>query len=163
MTKLGRNVAFFLCAVFYLEMDITVEKFNRQCHTDINNNECIGYVQKRMGSRLRERKKKSLCTTVDDKGKKKRSSLGGNGKLIAKTISKLTVHYGLAIRRNCDPVKKMHDAIWATFNHYSSTSNNPNHSKCPIGAGSWCYCQRASANNKLVFFYTITSPCHKMF
>lgn len=33
-------------------------------------------------------------------------------------IDKLTVYYGLAIRRNCDSVEKIYNAIWATYYHY---------------------------------------------
>ncbi|XP_067205402.1 uncharacterized protein [Linepithema humile] len=104
--------------------------------TVINKKECVGHVQKRMGSRLRE------C-------KKKNKGLGGKGKLTGKIIDKLSVYYGLAIRRHCESVEKMKNAIWATFYHYSSTDKSPQHSKCPEGAESWCEYQRAKATNEL--------------
>ncbi len=47
------------------------------------------------------------------------------GKLTGKMIDKLTVYYGLAIRRNCDSIKKMYNAIWATYYHYCSTDEKP--------------------------------------
>ncbi|XP_036148055.1 uncharacterized protein LOC118647367 [Monomorium pharaonis] len=107
--------------------------------TSIIKKECIGHVQKRMGHRLRE------C-------KKKNKNLGGKNKLTGKMIDKLTVYYGLAIRRNCDSTNKMRDAIWATYYHYSSTDEHPQHSKCPTGVDSWCAWQCASAKGELASF-----------
>lgn len=100
----------------------------------INKKECIGHIQKRMGARLRKCKK-------DNKG------IGGRNKLSAKMIDKLTVYYGLAIRRNFDSVKKMREAIWATFYHYSSTTGNPHH-LCPEGSESWCEWHQAKAKDR---------------
>ncbi|CAB3241668.1 unnamed protein product [Arctia plantaginis] len=99
--------------------------------------ECVGHVQKRMGTRLREIVKKTVVDTETKAGKKiKRKSLSGKGKRTAKIIDKLTVYYRLAIRRHSDSVKNMKNAIWATFFHYSSTDENPQHEKCPSGADS---------------------------
>lgn len=78
---------------------------------------------------------------------KKCKNLGGKGKLTGKLIDKLTVYYGLAIRRHCDSVNNMKKAIWATYYHYSSTDKKPQHKKCPVGSDSWCSYQRAKANN----------------
>lgn len=102
----------------------------------MNKKECVGHVQKRMGSRLRE------C-------KKRNKGLGGKGKVTGKIIDKLSVYYGLAIRRHCDSVEEMKNAIWATFYHYNSTDENPQHSKCPEGVESWCEYQRAKSTNEL--------------
>lgn len=44
--------------------------------------ECVGHVQKRMGSRLRNLKKEKKT--------------GGRGKLTAKLIDELSIYYGLA-------------------------------------------------------------------
>lgn len=60
--------------------------------------ECVGHVQKRMGTRLRNLKKNT-------------KGLGGKGKLTRKLIDELSVYYGLAIRRNKDLVKKMRTEI----------------------------------------------------
>lgn len=94
--------------------------------------ECIGHVQKRMGSRLRQLKKLI-------------KGLGGKGKLTAKVVDKLTVYYGLAIRRYNHSVEAMKNAIWSTYFHYSSTNKKPQHEKCPVGIDSWCEWQRAYA------------------
>ncbi|KAG8226142.1 hypothetical protein J437_LFUL005803 [Ladona fulva] len=86
----------------------------------INKRECIGHVQKRMGTRLRQ------CV-------KKNKGVGGRNKLTGKMIDKLTIYYGLAIRRNSESVDRMRDAIWATYYHYKSNDEEPIHGKCPPG------------------------------
>ncbi|KAL7301968.1 hypothetical protein TKK_0005559 [Trichogramma kaykai] len=61
----------------------------------INKRECVGYVQKRMGKRLRGLVKNSVTDTVSKSGKKtKRKSLSGKGELTGKMIDKLSVYYG---------------------------------------------------------------------
>jgi len=67
-------------------------------------------------------------------------------------IDKLTVYYGLAIRRNSDSVQKMKNDIWATYYHYSSNDKNPQHEKCPSGEDSWCEWQKAAAADALKSF-----------
>lgn len=86
--------------------------------------ECIGHVEKRMGSRLRNIKTKE--------------KLGGKGKLTAVLIKKLTKYYGLAIRRNIESVDEMAKAIMATYYHLCSTNEKPRHENCPPGPDSWC-------------------------
>ncbi|KYQ49804.1 hypothetical protein ALC60_11123, partial [Trachymyrmex zeteki] len=65
---------------------------------EIIKKECVGHVQKRMGTRLRE------C-------KKKNSGIGGKNKLTAKFVDKLSIYYGLAIRRNSNSKDDMKKAI----------------------------------------------------
>lgn len=81
---------------------------NAQPYGDIviRKSECVGHVQKRMGTRLRSAKK-------SNKG------IGGKGpeKLTDKLICDLTKYYGLAIRRHPDSVEEMEKEIWATFFH----------------------------------------------
>ena len=91
----------------------------------VSKKECVGHVQKRMGSRLRKLKK-------DTKG------LGGKGKLTDKLITELSLFYGLAIRRNADSSSRMKDAIWATYFHKCSTDKNPQHHLCLEGGERWC-------------------------
>ncbi|XP_067208105.1 uncharacterized protein [Linepithema humile] len=93
--------------------------------------ECVGHVQKRMGSRLRN--------------VRKAKKLGGKGKLTEVLIKKLSTYYGLAIRRNVNSVQDMKKAIMATFYHMISTDENPRHENCPTGSDSWCQWQRATA------------------
>lgn len=116
----------------------------------VNKKECVGHVQKRMGKRLRDLVNKTVEETKTKAGKSiRKKTLSGKGKLTGKLIDKLTIYYGLAIRRNCNSVQNMRDAIWATFFHYTSTDKNPQHDKCPEGPDSWCTWQRASSMNTL--------------
>lgn len=94
--------------------------------------ECIGHVQKRVGSRLRKLKK----TT---------KGLSGKGKLTDRFIDKLQNYYGIAIRSNTGDLSKMQSAVIAAFYHSCSSSQNPMHGQCPPGADSWCKYQQAEA------------------
>ncbi|KAJ8936817.1 hypothetical protein NQ318_015284 [Aromia moschata] len=97
----------------------------------VKKSECIGHVQKRMGTRLRN--------------VKKQQKIGGKGKLTDALIKKLSTYYGLAIRRNTHSVEEMKKAILATYFHLCSTDDNPNHSFCPDGEDSWCQWKKAEA------------------
>ena len=55
-----------------------------------------------------------------------------------KRIDKLQIYHGLAIRRNKDNLKKMHDEVWAGLYHSASTDEHPQHQYCPKGADTWC-------------------------
>lgn len=90
--------------------------------------ECIGHVQKRLGSRLRRLKNKMKGRKLaDDK------VLGGKGRLTDAVVDKLQTYYGLAIRRNVHDKTDMKNAIWAIFDHKISTDENPQHDYCPKG------------------------------
>lgn len=93
--------------------------------------ECVGHVQKRMGTRLRNVKKEQ--------------KIGGKGKLTDSVIKELTNYYGLAIRRNSNSVEDMEREIMATYYHKISTNDNPRHEFCPKGADSWCKYNSAQA------------------
>jgi hypothetical protein len=70
------------------------EEENVVCHR-VKKLDCIGHVQKRLGTALRELKKKTKGKLKDCK------SVGGKGhRLSDKTIDKLQEYYGKAIRRN---------------------------------------------------------------
>ena len=47
--------------------------------------------------------------------------------------------------KNLGKPEKMKEAIWASFLHCSSTDDNPQHQKCPVGSDSWCFFQKAVA------------------
>lgn len=103
--------------------------------------ECIGHVQKRMGTRLRNLKKSYGNQKLSD-GK----TIGGKGRLTAKVMDQLTVYYGNAIRAHASTsVQEMKNAILATFFHKSSTDEKPQHHFCPEGENSWCTYQQAVA------------------
>ncbi|GFU65186.1 uncharacterized protein TNCV_4056561 [Trichonephila clavipes] len=87
--------------------------------------ECVGHVQKRMGSRLR--KLKALWGKEAFRWK----TIGGKGRLTDAIISKLTTFYGNAIRANSHNVNEMRQAVWAVWAHTSSTDDEPKHWFCP--------------------------------
>ncbi|GFX70536.1 uncharacterized protein TNCV_875101 [Trichonephila clavipes] len=95
--------------------------------------ECVGHVEKRMGTRLRALKLKLKGKKLEDK-----ESLGGRNRLTDAEIDKLQRYYGLAIRNNSGNLSAMKQAIWAIFFHKISTDLNPQHGLCPLGDDSWC-------------------------
>ncbi|KYN24381.1 hypothetical protein ALC57_04018 [Trachymyrmex cornetzi] len=106
----------------------------------VTKNECVSYVQKRMGTRLRNLRKKE--------------KLGGKNRLTESLIKKLIIYYGLAIRRNVESViEDMKNAVIATLDHYCSTHKSPRHENLsnwvPPGADSWCDWRKAEAANQL--------------
>ena len=69
--------------------------------------ECVGHVQKRVGTALRKLKK-------ENKG------IGGKGKLTDATIDKLQNYYGIATRSNSADLEAMKSAIYASLFHCAS-------------------------------------------
>ncbi|GFW19817.1 uncharacterized protein TNCV_3561201 [Trichonephila clavipes] len=91
--------------------------------------ECIGHVQKRVGSRLRKLK-------TETKG------LSGKGKLTDNFIDRLQNYYGIAVRSNVGNLTAMQQNVIAALYHCASSDKKPMHGQCPIGKESWCYFQR---------------------
>lgn len=110
----------------------------------IEKQDCVGHVQKRMGSRLRKKKKEGYYS----KEKKKVIGLGGKGRLTEAVMDSLQNYYGNAIRKNVGDIGKMKDAVWAIYYHSISTDQEPKHQHCPIGKDSWCKYNRAVAEGK---------------
>ncbi|GFU35132.1 uncharacterized protein TNCV_174381 [Trichonephila clavipes] len=96
--------------------------------------ECIGHIQKRVGTRLRKLKSRN-------------KGLKGKGKLTDGLINKLQNYYGIAIRSNIGNLEKMRSAVIAAFFHCCSSKHQPKHGQCPVGDESWCKFQRAKASN----------------
>ncbi|GFX07149.1 uncharacterized protein TNCV_2423541 [Trichonephila clavipes] len=92
--------------------------------------ECIGHIQKRVGTRLRKLKSRN-------------KGLGGKGKLTDGLINKLQNYYGIAIRSKIGNLDKMQSAVIAAFFHCCTSK----HGQCPVGDESWCKFQRATASN----------------
>ena len=106
--------------------------------------DCVGHVQKRMGSRLRKRKQEGYFSSA----KRKKVSLGGKGRLTEALIDSFQNYYGAAIRRNAGDVKLMKKAVLAIYYHSISTDAKPQHQYCPKGLTSWCKYQQAVAKRK---------------
>ena len=77
-----------------------------------NKMECIGHVQKRVGSRLRRLKNQNKRVKLAD-GK----GLAGKGKLTDGKIGVLQNYYGLAMRENLNDFDKMAKAIGASLQY----------------------------------------------
>jgi len=92
---------------------------------DVVKKECIGHVQKRVGSALR-------------KLKKSKKGMGGRGKLTDSMIDKLQNYYGIAIRSNIGNLNGMKKTIYASLFHCASSKERNLHDHCPKGSDSWC-------------------------
>ena len=68
----------------------------------VTKEECVGHIQKRMGSALREYKRKKQGIKLAD-GK----SVGGKGRLTDVLVDKMQNYFGEAIRRNNDSLEGM--------------------------------------------------------
>ena len=111
--------------------------------------DCIGHVQKRMGTHLRELRKKKQTKLKDGKSVK-----GSKHRLTDKAIDKLQTYYGNAIRANVKPDKLsaeeqksqiavIQKAIMAVLYHTCKISDETErHKYCPKGVDSWCSYQR---------------------
>ncbi|GFV60881.1 uncharacterized protein TNCV_924951 [Trichonephila clavipes] len=99
--------------------------------------ECIGHVQKRVGSRLRKLKTKT-------------KGLSGKGKLTDNFIDRLQNYYGIAVRSNVGNLTALQQNVIAALYHCASSDKKPMHGQCPIGKESWCYFQRGGGKwNKM--------------
>ena len=94
--------------------------------------DCVGHVQKRVGSNLRK-----LKTRIGKKKLLDGISLG-RGRLTLAEIDKLQIYYGLAIRRNIGNLQAMKMSIDAILRHRLSNDEIPNHNWCPKEEDSWC-------------------------
>ncbi|KAG8266637.1 hypothetical protein J6590_108192 [Homalodisca vitripennis] len=100
--------------------------------------ECIGHIQKRMGTRLRNYKLRNKSLILSD-GK----GLKGAGRLTDKVIDQLQGYYGGAIRSNQSNLDSMRRAIWAIWYHKMSSDDNPQHDLCPFPPDTWCAFRKA--------------------
>ena len=100
--------------------------------------ECVGHVQKRLGTRLRN-KVKELKGTM--------TPISGKGELTETIINSLQNFYGRAIRENTDQLYKMKKSIGAILWHCTNFKDKVfRHRFCPPGADSWCGFKKDEAN-----------------
>ena len=92
--------------------------------------ECVGHVQKRLGTRLRNLVKAHKGTS---------QPLSGRGKFTEKVINSMQNFYGLAIRSNKDNLYAMKKAVYAILFHFTDISNlATRHMFCLRDEKSWC-------------------------
>ena len=115
--------------------------------------ECIGHVQKRVGTRLRNLK--ATCKEKLSDGK----TLGGRGRLTDKVINALQNSMGMAKRQNVGDLTGMKKGVGALLYHYS-TSNDPDirHIYCPRTEDSWCKYQSDKITGKDTYKLKINIP-----
>ena len=77
----------------------------------VQKEECVGHIQKRMGTALRELKRKHKGMKLHD-GK----TIGDRGRLSDVIIDKIQNYYGQAIRDN-NNLSNMQNATWAIYQH----------------------------------------------
>ena len=126
--------------------------------TIINKLECVGHVQKRCGSRLRNLKK-NCKEKLEVNGK----SVKVLQKLTHKYINKLQNCYGIAIRQTCKSgdVNVMQRAVGAVLYHYSQANDlAAQHQFCPQGSTSWCKYQADITNGTQTYVHKTGLPVH---
>ena len=109
----------------------------------VSKEECVGHVQKRMGSALTEFKKSMKGKKLSD-GK----GVGGAGRLTDDVVKKIQNYYGFAIRQNKGNMMGMLTAIKAIKHHVIQEpckSLAIQHRYCPSGKSSWCKYQKDAA------------------
>ncbi|MBY0580841.1 MAG: hypothetical protein K2P53_04080 [Rickettsiales bacterium] len=124
-----------------------VQKQNPYDGKEITKLECVGHIQKRVGSRLRKLKATTKCLLSDGK------RLGGVGRLTDKKINKLQNYFGIAIRQCCGKsVYELKKAIGAVLFHCSeASSSDVRHAMCPRTIDTWCKFQADKINKTNVY------------
>ncbi|GFU58551.1 uncharacterized protein TNCV_4894831 [Trichonephila clavipes] len=99
---------------------LTIKEAKVYGDTEVEKLECVGHVQKRMGTRLRNILKMSKGIKLSDG-----ENISGRGRLTLKEVDSIQHYYGLAIRKNLSSVEDMKRAMWAIYFHKLSTEDNP--------------------------------------
>ncbi len=129
-------------------------KFREDYH--VTKEECVGHVQKRMGTSLREYKKRMRGRKLAD-GK----TVGGAGRLTDKTIDSIQNYYGTAIRRNKGNLEGMRNAILAIYNHMiidEEAELKEQHALCPQDEDTWCRYWQSTVDNTCTYSETKRLP-----
>lgn len=106
--------------------------------------ECVGHIQKRIGTRLRSLKAQNKDLVLSD-GK----GLKGAGRVTDKVIDLLQGYYGATIRANQSDLNGMRRAVWAIWYHKNSTDAEPEHDLCPFPPNTWCPFRKAEIEGTL--------------
>lgn len=105
----------------------------------IEKSDCVGHVQKRMGTALLKLQR-VYCDRVvvpAPAGMSSRKGIAGKGRLTLALVDKMQTYYGLAIRRNIGDADATANAIHAILEHHRN-----DHHLCPVGKDSWCKFQK---------------------
>ena len=102
----------------------------------VEKEECVGHIQKRLGAALRKYKKDKKGVKLAD-GK----SVGGKNRLTDAICDSMQNFYGEAIRNSQGDLKGMVNDIWAIPHHMVADPNIPlkeQHQFCPKHDNTWC-------------------------
>ena len=102
----------------------------------VQKEECVGHVQKRLGTALRQYKNNKKGQKLSD-GK----GVSGRGRLTDKLNDKMQNYYGKAIRQNKGDLQSMKNSIKAFQHHMIVNETLPlekQHLYCPKDKNSWC-------------------------
>ena len=94
---------------------------------------------------------------------RKKEKLGGEKRLTEGVIKKLTIYYGLSIRKNIDFTQEMKKVIIATLDHYCSTDESPRHDNCSTGVVSWCEWRKVESMNTISILLDWTKKLRNTF
>jgi len=108
---------------------------------EVTKKECMGHIQKRMGTALR-----NLVVAYKNQVVNGRKGIGGRGRLTLKVIDSIQNYYGQAIRSNLHDLPGAKQAVQAILLHMSSTDAKPNHQLCPKGSASRSPAEAASVH-----------------
>ena len=104
----------------------------------IKKGECVGHVQKRLRTRLRNLSTKLKGAKLSDD-----KPLIGKGRLTEKVINLSQNYYLMAIRKSTKTVPEMRTAIGVGLYHCSeSSSEETRHLYCPKDKDTWCKWQK---------------------
>nr|XP_053634350.1 uncharacterized protein LOC128689906 [Cherax quadricarinatus] len=115
----------------------------------VTKEECINHYAKRLKNRLTSLVKMHYTEKQLRTGKKRKEyHLKRRGLLSDFMIDKLAQYFQKNLWDNCGTdAETMRNGILASFFHCSSTDDNPHHHLCPPGSASWCFYQKALADN----------------
>ena len=113
---------------------------------EIVKKDCVGHIQKRMGTGLR-----NLVASYKGRKLSDGKGIGGRHRLTKKRIDSFQVYYGKAIRDNKGNVQEAKKAVQAILHHSMSTDDKPSHDYCPVGENSWCGWQKDKAKETVTY------------
>ena len=106
--------------------------------------ECVGHVNKRMGTRCRDLIQRHRGKKLSD-GK----SISGKGRLTNKAVNTLQNYYGMSIRQNLNNLYAMKKCVWAILYHNTDICDEEmRHQFCPRTKDTWCLYQSDKVTGK---------------
>ena len=122
----------------------------KQYHVKPVKLECVGHVQKRLGTRLRNMVKAHKGT---------QNPISGKGKLTENIINSMQNYYGMAIRNNFNNLYAMKKAVGAILWHCTAfPDQDKRHALCPREANTWCKWQLDKLNGRNTYKDKISIP-----